>query len=72
MTAITDTGDRAQTNARRRRSALINSIEYAIERVERESKLANQFNPSSYTCGALNAVNALRVLVTRLRDEKDL
>jgi hypothetical protein len=52
-----------------RRSALVNSIEHAVARAEQEIRLAYQFNPGSYTNGALNAVYALRALVKRLRDE---
>ena len=59
-----------QTDARR--AALANSIEHAVERAEQEIRLAYQFNPGSYTNGALNAVYALRVLVKRLRGEESL
>ena len=70
MAAITNTEHRTQTDTRR--SALVNSIEHAIERAERESKLAYQFNPGSYTHEALNAVHTLRALVKRLLAEEGL
>jgi hypothetical protein len=70
MAAIPNMGRRPRTEDRR--SALVNSIEHAIERAARESKLAYQFNPNSYTHGTLSAVSALRVLIKRLRDEEGL
>jgi hypothetical protein len=69
MAALTTPRHHTQTDVR---SALVSSIEQAIERAARESKLAYQFNPNSYTHGTLNAVSTLRALVKRLRDEGGL
>jgi hypothetical protein len=72
MTAIPDTEHRTKPNIRRRRSALFDKIDFALQRVARESKLAYQFCPGSYTLEHLNAVNALYALVKQLRDEEGL